>query len=61
MFDLDVLLGPPPSLHLPSSQDEGEPFHQAVPEQVIYYACASAHSSAPGASCLIWSLSLLAW
>ena len=58
--DLDALLGPLPRLALHLSDDEDEPLRIFDPKQVWHYACASAHSSALGASCLICLLYLLA-
>ena len=39
----------PPSLPWPSSHDEDALCDIPEPEQVLYYACASAHNSASGA------------
>ena len=57
--DLDALLGPLPSLAL-HSDDEVALCHITEPEQVSHHACASAHRSASGASCVICLLYLLA-
>ncbi len=58
--DLGATLRPPPGLPLPSS-DEDEACDDSRPEQVSHNACASAQSSALGASWLICSLHMVAW
>ena len=59
--DQHAPLWPPPSLPSPSSDDEDVPCNILEPEQVSHNACASAQSSALGASWLICSLHMVAW